>query len=267
MVSSSRQFLLYSVIVAFLLLSVLAQSGEATGLTPEASQQLSEQTNATKKTIQGYINQFFGFFTFLRIEGAKGPSFFSAEFLAAFFLVYFLMGQIPAMEGIPKILFCLFLTAFAWNIMGGMRWERFIILLIPPTLVYYILYESISNFTLVQWQTAQLIAVAAAAIAFLFYSPQLVSYLDGRVSYGLIDTLAGSSWFLFIVVIFGFIVSKFSITVLAPLQKPDAMKVRQNFEAEIQRMEQDPDPKVREKAKRVRSLMGQFQAMQQMGGG
>lgn len=205
-----------------------------------------------KDTIQGYVRQFFGFWEFFKIKGAQDVTsgFFNAEFLAAFFMVYFLVGSASGFGGlgggIPKFMIVLVLTAALWNVLGGFRWERFVIFLIPPVLVYYIINDSLNKFAMVRKGTVKLIALTAAAISFFFISPQFITFVNGQFSFGLLDNLQLVSTIFFIIVIAGFIFTKLSMTVMLPLEQPEAIKTREAFDKEVQNLPPDKRKKVLE---------------------
>jgi hypothetical protein len=213
-------------ILSLLILPVVAQSDE--DLTTLGGDEAMR--NETRNDVIGMLTRMFGPFTTFKIEGAQGIwGLFSPEFLAAFFIMYFLLGEAAAFQiqgmapakmvggGLPKIVVTLFLTYLVWNALGGMRFERLLILMVPPMLVYYILIGILKNFALLSSGVAQLISLSSAIIAFLFYSPQFVSYLDGRFQYGILDSLALSGGVFFAVYMFGFFLTKFTNEVISPL--------------------------------------------------
>ncbi len=249
-----RRILSASLLLFLLILPVFAQE-DLTQL--GGSEAMKEEV---RTDIIGMLTSLFGPWTTFKIEGAKGPvGLFSAEFLAAFFIVYFLIGSASSFQltqgpaqfvggGLPKILIALIFTLMMWNTFGGMRYERFLILMVPPMLVYYILSNVLTNFALISGRLAQLIAIAAAAIAFLFYSPQFIEYIEGRFRYGVLDNLALSGGVFFAVYIFGFFLTKLTNEVVGPLRTNEAA-TRRSLQHQIDQL--PPDEK-----KRVSETMG-----------
>jgi hypothetical protein len=225
-----RRLIVASFILLLVILPVLAQ--EEIDITEMGgSEAMAEEVRG------GVIKMFtdmFGLFTGSKMEGVVGPyGLFSAEFLAAFFIIYFLVGSATGFQisqgpaqfvgtGLPKILVTLIFTFMVWNTFGGMRYELFLILLIPPMMVYYILTSVLTNFALIRGRIVQVIAVSAATITFFFYSPQLINYIEGRFVYGVLDGLALSAPIFFVVYMFGFFLTKFTNEVISPINNQQA---------------------------------------------
>lgn len=224
--------------------------------------------NETRADVIGMLTDMFGPFTTFKIEGAQGMwGLFSPEFLAAFFIVYFLLGEAAAFQiqgvapakmvggGLPKIVTTLFLTYLLWNGLGGMRFERLLILMVPPMLVYYILSGILKSFAMMTTGVAQLIALTSAIITFLFYSPQFIDYMDGRFQYGVLDSLALGGGAFFAVYLFGFLMSKFTNEVITPLNS-HAMSTQRSLEHQISQLSPAEQARVRATLGIVREMQG-----------
>jgi hypothetical protein len=255
-----RRLLILSLVLLLVILPILAQDEPEFG-----------GTEGMKEEVRGgiihTILDMFGGFTQFKIEGAQGSQgLFSSEFLAAFFIVYFLIGAASGFQvtegpakfvggGLPKILFSLFFTLILWNTLGGFRYERFLVLMIPPMLVYYILTSVLTNFALLTGSVVKLVAIGAATITFLFYSPQVVEYLDGRYSYGVIDTLAFGGTAFFLVYIFGLFLTKFTNQVVSPL-KDDSVAQSRGLRRKLNQLPEEERNKIIETLDVINMMKG-----------